>query len=390
MAVGTPTVRSGQLATKGTNAIADSARVIAMDRKVYELDSGQNPALRGLTTRAGSIKRLDSPEFNWHEDEPVPEWDTGTAIEPDVETEIAVSHGTYFKAGDIVAIPRTGEYIRVVSVAANVLTVTRGFAGTTAAATTATEKYLNLGLADSEGNTSPPAKATVVTKVTNYTQIVKTPVHVSRTLSQSNLYTGDERSRQRRKGGIKHARLLEQQFFHGQKLEDTSTATNPIRLAGGLDEFVTSNVLAAGGALSESELYEWLGTVFRHGVDGGSGSRKILFAGQAIINTLSMWGQGKLQTVSGARQQYGFDMRELITPYGMLAVVYHPLLENEYAGYGYVVDMAGVQIGALQPTVLQTNIQAPDEDAFKDQYLSEITFIIRNEVAHGVITGVSF
>ena len=390
MAVGTPTVRSGQLASKGTNAIATTQAVIQMMPKIYTLDSGQNPALRGLTSRAGSVVRLKSYKIEWHEDEPVPEWDTTAGAETDSDTTVAVAHGTYFKAGDIVAVPRTGEYVRVTAVSSNNLTVTRGFAGTTAAAMNSGERLLNLGLADMEGNTSPPAKQTVVAALNNFTQIVKTPVHVSRTLSQTELYGGDERSRQRRKAGIKHARLLEQQFLHGQKLEDTSTATNPIRLAGGLDEFVTSNVLDASGALSESELYEWLGTVFRHGVDGGTSGMRVMFAGQAIINTLGMWGQGKLQTVSGASQKYGFSMSELITPYGKLAIVYHPLLENEYSGTAYVLDMSGISMGALQPTVLQTNIQAPDEDAYKDQYLSEVTFIIKNEVAHGRITGATF
>lgn len=390
MAVGVPTVRSGQLATKGTNAISTAQTVIQMDKKIAELDSGQNPALRGLTMRAGGMRRIKSYKVEWLEDEPVPEWDLGTAIEPDNETAIAVAHGTYFKAGDIVAIPRTGEYIRVVSVASNVITVTRGFAGTTAAATVVGEKYLNLGLADMEGNTSPPAKSTVVANLSNYTQIVKTPVHVSRTLSQTELYGGDERSRQRRKSGVRHARLLEQQFFHGQKLEDTSTAANPIRLAGGIDEFVTTNVLDASGALSESELVEWLGTVFRHGVDGATSTSKVMFAGQSIINTINMWGQGKLQTISGARQKYGFEMKEFISGYGSLAVVYHPLLENEYAGTAYVLDMPGIEMAALQPTILQTNIQAPDEDAYKDQFLSEATFVIKNEVAHGRITGATF
>ena len=390
MAVGTPTVRSGQLASKGTNAIATTQTVVNMLPKIYTLDSGQNPALRGLTSRAGSVIDLDSYKVEWHEDEPVPEKDTTAGSETDSDTTIAVAHGTYHKAGDIIAVPRTGEYIRVTAVAANNLTVTRGFAGTTAAAMNSGEYLLNLGIADMEGNTSPPAKQTVVASVSNYTQIVKTPVHVTRTLSQTKLYGGAERPRQRLKAGVKHARLLEQQFFHGQKLEDTSTATNPIRLAGGIDEFVVSNVLDASGALSETELYEWLGTVYRHGVDGAMGGKRVMFAGQAIINTLSMWGQGKIQTVSGSMQKFGFSMSELITPYGSLGIVYHPLLEGEYAGRAYVLAMEGISMGALQRTILQTDIQANDEDGYKDQYLSECTFIIKNEAAHGIIIGATY
>lgn len=385
-----PTVRSGQLATKGTNAVLADRLVVNMQNKIYTYDAGSVPALRALSLRASMVD-IDSTEANWLEDEPVPEWDTTTASDDDTDTTIPVSNGTYHKAGDVIKIPRTGEFMRVVSVAANNLTVTRGYGGSTAAAINSGEKLLNLGLMDMEGNTSPVAKATVAVKKSNYTRILKTPVHLSRTLNQTKLYGGaNERARLRVKAAAKHARLLEQDFFHGRKREDTSTATNPIRMAGGLDEFITTNVLAAGGALSETEFYEWIGTVMRFGVDGGSGDRRAVFGGQAFINTIGQWGQAKLQTDSGRNQRYGFSIRTLLTPYGELDIVYHPLLEEEYASSAYVVDMSGIKVAQLQPTILETNIQTNDEDGFKDQYLSEQTYLIINEKAHGRVTGITF
>jgi len=384
-----PTVRSGQIASKGTNAISADRLVVNMQNRVYTYDSGSNPALRALTMRA-QVVPIDSFEAKWLEDEPVPEWDTTTASGTSGTNPIPVTNGTYHKAEDIIAIPRTGEYVRVTSVSVNNLTVTRGFAGTTAAAYNNGERIINLGIADMEGDTSPVAKATVTATLSNFTQIVKTPVHLSRTLAQTKLYGGAERPRLRVKAAAKHARLHELIFFHGQKLEDTSTATNPIRLSGGLDEFITTNILNAAGALSESELYEWLGTVFRHGVDGASSTGRVLFAGPSLMSTISMWGVNKLTTDSKRNATYGFTIKTLLTPFGDLDIVYHPLLEQEYAGYGYVVDMSGIKIATLQPTVLQTNIQQTDEDGYKDQYLTEQTYLIINEKAHGIIKGVDF
>jgi hypothetical protein len=385
-----PTVRSGQLATKGTNAVLADRLVINMQNKIYTYDAGSNPALRALSMRA-SMVRIDSTEANWLEDEPVPEWDTTTASGTSSTDPVPVSNGTYHKAGDVLLVPQTGEYIRVISVSANNLTTTRGYAGSTAAAYDSGEKVLNLGLMDMEGNTSPVAKATVAARKSNYTRILKTPVHLSRTLSQTKLYGGEnERSRLRVKAAAKHARLLEQDFFHGRKREDTSTATNPIRMAGGLDEFITTNVLAAGGALSESEFFEFIGQVMRFGVDGGSSDRRAVFGGQAFINSISQWGTNKLQTDSGRNQRYGFSVRTLLSPYGELDIVYHPLLEEEYAGTAYIVDMSGIKVAQLQPTILETNIQTNDEDGFKDQYLSEQTYLILQEKAHARITGITF
>lgn len=382
-----PTVRTAQVRTKGTQAVLADRHVVDMQKKVYMLDSGQNPALRALTMRS-SVVPVKSFEPSWLEDSPVPEWDVTTATSADNDTTFDVANGTYFKAGDLVRIPRTGEYVLVGSVSSNVVTVTRGVAGT-AAALNSGERLHNMGLVDTEGNTSPEARTTIMAKKSNFTRTLKTPVELSRTTSQVELYGGNERPRLRKNAGVKHARLLELDLFHGTKLETVSGATVR-RYAGGLDHFVQTNILTVNGMLSESELYEWLGTVYRHGVDGAVSNGRVLFAGQALMNTISMWGQNKLTTDSGRNKAYGFHISSLLTPYGTLDIVYHPLLEEEYEGYGYVCDMSGIKIGQLQPTVLQTDIQAPDLDGYKDQYLSEQTYMVMNEQAFGIIKGVEF
>lgn len=384
-----PTVRSGQVATKGTNAVGIDRHKPSVMERIFMYDPSSNPMLRVLTERAQK-QPVKSFEPKWMEDEPIPQWDTTTAGISNVATILPVTNGAYHIVGGIITVPRTGEFLRITGIATNDLTVTRGFAGSTAAAITSAENILDTGLADMEGNISPPAKATVVGFLSNFTQIKKTPVHLSRTLSQVELYGGNERPRLRAAAAQRHAREWEELFFHGRKREDTTTATNPIRLMGGLDQFVTSNILSAGGTLSESELFEWLGVVFRFSVDGGSSNRRAMFCGQAINNTISSWGAARIQTNSGARQRYGFSVSTLITPYGEVDVVYHPLLEVEYAGSAYVVDMAGIKLGVLQDTKLETDIQQTDEDGFKDQFLTEMTMMVHNEKAHGIIRGVTY
>lgn len=385
-----PTIISGQSRSKGSQGVSSDRHVVDMRRKIYEIDSGQNPALRALTMRAQMVP-VKSFEPKWLEDQPVPEWDTTTAQSLSGDTTIDVTTGAQHKAGDLIGVPRTGEYLLVTSVSSNVVTATRGVAGSTAATINSGERIINLGLVDTEGNTAPVAKTTQTVTKSNFTRILKTPVHLSRTLSQVELYGGNERPRLRRKAGAKHARLLELEFFHGVKYEDVSGA-EVRRYAGGLDYFITTNILdvSATGLMSESTLYEWLGEVFRYGVDGGSSSRRVLFAGQALINTITMWGQNKLVTDVGKSKAYGFTIRTLLTPFGDLDIVYAPLLEEEYAGDGYVLDMSGIKIGQLQPTILQTNIQENDEDGYEDQYLSEQTYMVMNEQAHGIIRGVAF
>lgn len=385
-----PTVRNGQMATKGPTApiLADRA-VVDMLERIYTYDPQSTPMLTVLTNRH-KVKPASATTVEHLEDEPVPEWDTenggGVAMGG---TTLTVSNGTYHRVGDLIFNPATGEIVRVTAVATNDLTITRAWAGSDTAIASG-QNLLNLGAAEEEGDNAPAAKHTITTKKSNYTEIKKETVHLSRTLDQVNLYGGKERARQRRKAGARHARDWEQTLIWGKKVEDTSTGTNPIRSAGGLNEHITTNELdvSSTGVLAESDFRDFVGDVFRYKVDGGGG-KKVLIASRAVIDTMESWGASKLETMPGGTK-YGFQIRTYVSTYGSLDVVYHPLLEVGVDGYGFIVDMAGVMCRPLQRTKLMTNIHDPDEDGYRDMYLTEQSFSFINEKAFGRIKGVSY
>jgi hypothetical protein len=55
----------------------------------------------------------------------------------------------------------------------------------------------------------------------------------------------------------------------------------------------------------------------------------------------------------------------------------------------FVVDMNAVKERPLRKTRLRTNVQAPDYDGFKDQYLSETSIQIVHERRHALLTGIA-
>ena len=384
-----PTILTGQVNTKGDVPVNSDRLVVDMLSKIYTLDPQSTPMLTVLTQR-GRTMPAKATTVQHLEDEPVPEWDTenGGGINSSA-TSLTVSNGSYHRAGDILYNPTSGEGVRVTAVASNVLTITRGYVGS-AASIASGANLLNLGGAEQEGSTAPEAKHTKTVTKSNYTQILRESVHLSRTLDQVNLYGGKERARQRRKAGAKHSRDAEQILIWGQKKEDTTTAGTPIRLMGGLNEHITTNELdvSSTGILAESDLRDFIGDVFRYKVDGGGG-RKALIASRPVIDTMESWGASKLQTSPGG-SKYGFQIRQYVSTYGTLDVVYHPLLEVGTAGYAFIVDMAGVMLRPLQRTILKTNIQQNDEDGYKDEYLSEQSASFINEEAFGRIKGVSY
>lgn len=389
-----PTVRQGQVRTQVTGYDVNQDRhVVDMLDKIYMYDPQSTPLLTVLTNRA-RYRNAQAFAVKHLEDEPVPEWDVTTAAVADgIITTIPVANGGYHRAGDILHNPKTGEGMRVESVTADDLTVERGYVGTAAAIDDA-QQLLNAGGGEPEGDVSPVAIHTQTVTKENFTQIMKEPVNLSRTLEQVKLYGGKQRAHLRRKAGAKHARDWEQVLIWGKKKNDVSGTTpgaenRPLRLAGGLDEHIVTNELdAAGAAMSEAALRTFIGDCSRYKVDG-SGGRKALVAGRAVIDTIESWGAEKLQTEPGGTK-YGFQIYTWYSTYGPVDVVWHPLLEIGTGDRAFVVDMAGVMIRPLQRTILKTNIHERDEDGYRDEYLTEQSFSFINEKAFGRIKGVVY
>ena len=60
------------------------------------------------------------------------------------------------------------------------------------------DNLLIMGGSEMEGDLSPSAKATITVTKSNFVQIMKTPVHVTKTAENAENYGGNERLRQRR------------------------------------------------------------------------------------------------------------------------------------------------------------------------------------------------
>ena len=384
-----PTIKKGQLATSD---VLSAQLVVDMDTTIYQIDPQASPALTILSREARS-RDASATTINWMEDEPVPMWTQTSTSHTSGVTTLTVDDASFFQEGDLIKIVSTGEIVRVVTPSSSTTaTVTRGYAGASAASIADNAYVLNLRAAQMEGDVAPEAIATQKASKSNYTQIFRTPVHITGTNMAVNHYGGDEEKYQVRKAGAAHARALEEAFLHGRKKEDTSTGSKPIRLLGGVDEYLSTNQLDAGGSLTEPEFLDFLGSVFRYSPNGGPGGRKWLFASQELINTINSWGLGKLVLNDDASRTYGMKITSYVSGFGDLQVVYHPLLEQGYAGYGYIIDPGSVIRRPLKgrSTKLRRNIQDPSEDGSKHEYLTETSFEFVTEKAGGLIYGVTY
>lgn len=384
-----PTIRTGALGTQGTMGINQDQRVVDMMDRVFQYDPPGSPMMN-IVTKKAQVKKASSTEVKHLEDDIITEWDVTTQSRVAGDGTVTVGYPDIYRVGSIVKVVETGETMRVtnVNVGTSTLTVARSWGATAAGSISNGARLLHMGAAEMEGDLAPAAKATVTVTKSNYTQIFKNAVHITKTADTEATYGGNERMRQRNKAGARHAQDIEQVLLHGEKNLDTGTGTYPIRSAGGLDEHISTNVLAANGPLLESEFHEFVGECFRYTVRPGR-SRKLLLCSRAMLGTIAGWSLSKLTTNVGLSQKYGVSISTYLSPYGTLDIINHPLLEQGYAGSFYILDPDGIWYRPYRPTRLETNIQEQGEDAWKDQYLTECSFTFAQEKCFGKGYGVT-
>lgn len=376
---------------KGTYGILGDRLKIDMSEKIAELNPNKNP-LTVLTKKMKRTRTVYNPEYDWMEQDIGARWDAidSAAGFNAAATKLIFHQVTYFRAGDILKVPRTGETMLVTAVDPDgdntkEYTVTRSWGTTAAADLVDDDPVVCIGNVNAEGATLREIKQTEPVKKSNYTQIFRTPVGVTGTLQATKTYGPKPMSWYRHLAGIEHAVDMERAFLFGEKAKSSSAQNT--RSTGGILEFCTENTLdVSSTTLTEQSFVEWLETVFRYG-----GSEKMLLASARLCTHIDLWSLGKLKTVPGSKT-YGVAVKEYISTHGKLYIVKHHLLEGAvYGGYGIVLDMDNVAYCPLdtRDTKLLTNRQANDEDAQKDEYLTEAGIEVRLSKAHAVIKGVA-
>lgn len=391
------TVVTGQ---RTVGNVASEQRVIDQHPKLLLLEPNAAPLTvisKRLAAEGGTTPAKD-PTFHWDEDELETRFDAvnnGAGYSSEA-TAITVDTGEIFYADSIVQVPRTGEKWYVSSVAGNVLTVIRGFAGTTKAAVNDNEPLFVVGGVVEEGVGSPVARTGNPVQRTNYTEITKTSVEASGSwLSSSNVTTPHDWPYQHKKKFIEHLKTLEFKAVHGTPSNGTGPSGKALRTTGGLLHFLTQNRQDAGGTLTETEWETWVRALSRY-----SGGTKTVFCSPLVISVLNQFSIGRLQTHVGD-DTYGVKVMELISAHGVMKLVEHKLLEGAvWGGYAIAVDFkigdfqykplggSGAPKG-VRDTKLYTNIQNNDLDGQKDQWLTENGWMIAQPKAHGVLTGVT-
>lgn len=344
-------------------------------------NAGKDP----VTNEGKSMKKQESmdPEFKWFEDEFGRRQLTGSGtVDPDGGNLTLTGQAQYLQLGDIILVAKQKWVFQVTAIVdANTVTVGAELGGATGAAADASGDVWLIGNANEEGAGLREIKSTVITEVSNYCQIFRTPVGITESAKNTKGWTKEsDFDYQRRKKGIEHMVDIERSFLFGKKGIVTA-GTHPKRFTGGILSRIAT--FATASVDTETEFESWLESLFAYG-----NTEKYLFASAAVVSMINGWAKGKVQIVNPTKT-YGLRIVTFDSPHGTLHIIKHPLLAGvTYGNYAVGLDMEALTYRNLsnRDTKLLTNRQNPGEDSQVDEYLTECGLQMEQEKRHAIMS----
>jgi hypothetical protein len=374
---------------ESTENVPAARRVRDVSNVIQYLDPNENPFT--LLTKKAQKRKVVNSKFEFIEKELMTKVDQVNGAQTNVDTSIEVDAGNLYFAHDLVLNVRTMEIFRVVSIAANTLTVVRGVGSVAGTAMNDNDDVIIVGNANEEGGALGIERSVQESFPYNLTQIFRFPFGTTGTEEASENYGGRDRPRLFKEAGVQHAIDIEYAFIYGQRNIDTTDTNKPRRYTGGFLYFVTTNVTDVGGTITEPSLETILGTIFEA---TSSGPSRVLFASTRLISTIDQLAAGRLQVVPSDKT-YGIAVNQWLTSHGTLQIVKHRLLKNGpggtgFAGYGLLADPRKLTYAYLRgrDTKHREDIGTPGDDGWTDELLTECGFEVALQKAHGVIKGV--
>lgn len=210
-------------------------------------DNGIKFIKRLIANRGDNVAKSFKHEWN---ETALPVRKETVSLAADDTTTLTVANAYGYQVGDLLQI--VNEVVRVTAIAsATTLTITRGYAGTSAVIHASKVAY-NLGSAAAENADAPAGTSLNSDRLYNYVQTFDRSVDLSNDeIAQMSAEMGNPMNAQLERITLFFWKLFAQAAFYGTRYED---ATNKIHVMGGVNQFLTSNVTNVAGALTVSSI----------------------------------------------------------------------------------------------------------------------------------------
>ena len=365
-----------------------------------------------ITAFLGKLKSvgLSDPEFSWWEEELEQPKLLINGAHTNVVTTLTVQPGSNANStgafsvvkGDILMVMTatgvfTGETMEVSAdpTTDTAVPVTRGVAGTTGAAIADGAYVICIGSAFAEGTGAPTATNKNPTKFTNYAQIFKTAYELSNTADKTTVRTGNALQNDKKRQMFNHSVKLEMAYLFGRAYETTGANGKPKRFTGGLFQFLQNQTKTfvkngtGADAWTEDNFIDAIAGCFNYTADG-VGNERVVLCGNGALTALNKLARNSASTrvnFDGVVEAYGMKLQRWILPQGTIYLRTHPLFNTnpvyQYAMLG--LNLSGLRDRYLRKHTFQDNIQAPDSDTKKGQWIGETGLELNHPKTHFVI-----
>ena len=376
---------------KATYSAGSSLPEIADD--VSDIVSIVSPYETPLLDHLGDPARAATSTYHeWMEDSLLPNRDTLNDLmlaDSVNKTTLAMSNGARFRVGDQVRPHGSGEIMYVSNVMANDIIVQRGYGGTTKEALTHGQVFHIIGNAALEGDDAPVQRFTNRVRKGNWTQIFTATVRVSGSdQAVRKLAVSDEMDYQKQERLRELLRDLESTVLCGRAPASTPEGSSTVRRSmNGILSMIKTNVFAPGAgdfpsatALTEAQL--------------NLAMRRIWENSNAHVDTIVVGGFQKRKIngfiASSARHIAGSETtyRDMVSVYesdfGVCRII---LARSMPADCVLLLDSSRVNVMPLTGRNFHFKPLTTAGDYDAGEVIGEYTVEVRNESAHGLITG---
>lgn len=335
-------------------------------------------------------REITNTKFEWQVDYLLPTQDAlNGAVSSTTAVEIVVDHAEYFVLHDVVMVDT--ELMRVVAIDASndIITVERGFAGSTPATHSSAAVVYRLGPARPEGSSPGWARQTAAVQPYNYTQIFDAVAEVTGTEEALKNYAPDDLLAMRVDREMQNLYVvMEQALLYNLRYQPSA---NTGRVTGGLAQFIHDTNDLSSAALTYYDIEDALEDVANRA--GKPNVPDSLWANGWVVRKISGFGTPSIRT-ERTETIFGNVINTLITNFGAVRVMYDRLIATDRA---YLLDMDRIMCGPLTGRGFkgyQYGIADTQEDARKERIIGEYGIVVKgedgtNDGVHVILDGIS-
>jgi hypothetical protein len=204
------------------------------------------------------------------------------------------------------------------------------------------DRIMVIGNINAEGAYMPQGLSYRPTKYSNYTQIFRTPLSITRTARETQgIRTGNTYKEMKREALELHGVEMEKAFIFGIPTEEVGENGYPERTTGGLIWFLRNYVPTNVNDFSLNSTYSgkawtdvgggkaWLDAYLEQLFRFGASEKLVLAGSGAVLGLQQLVEAFGHMTITPTTAAYGIKVGEWITPFGTLYIKTHPLMSQE-------------------------------------------------------------